>query len=107
LEVSLAAKLKELRRRTGQSLQEVANGVGVSKAHIWELETGKSSNPGLELLRNLAEHFKVTIAFLTDEETRPEHAASLQFFRELEGELSEKDWETLRAVAERLKEKDK
>jgi transcriptional regulator with XRE-family HTH domain len=105
--MSLAAKLKELRRRTGQSLQDVANGVGVSKAHIWELETGKSSNPGLELLRKLAEHFKVTIAFLTDEETGPENAASLQFFRELEGELSEKDWETLRAVAERLKEKDR
>ena len=105
--MSLAAKLKELRRKEGQSLQEVANGVGVSKAHIWELETGKSSNPGLEVLRNLAEHFKVTIAFLADDEAGHEGAASLQFFRELEGELSEKDWETLRAVAERLKEKDR
>ena len=104
--MSLAAKLKRLRQGKGQSLQKVADAVGVSKAHIWELETGKSVNPGLDLLRKLAKHFKVTVAFLSDEQTSPQDAAALQFFREFDGELSDKDWEALRTVAERLKHKD-
>lgn len=103
--MALAAKLKELRQKTGQSLQQVADSVGVSKAHIWELERGTSTNPGLELLRKLAEHFNVTIAFLTDDAAGPQEAAALQFFREFDGELSDKAWETLRTVAEALKDK--
>lgn len=103
--MSLATKLKELRQRKGQSLQQVADGVGVSKAHIWELEKGTSTNPGFELLTKLAAHFSVTIAYLADESVEPQEASALQFFREFEGKLSDKDWDTLRAVADRLKER--
>ena len=102
--MSLATKLAELRRKKGQSLQQVAEGVGVSKAHIWELEKGTSTNPGIELLGRLAAHFSVTIAFLTDESTEPTDASALQFFREFDGKLSDQDWEMLRTVADRLKE---
>ena len=35
-------RLKELRLKKKLSLQELADAVGVSKAHVWELETGKS-----------------------------------------------------------------
>lgn len=104
--MSLAAKLKELRQKKGQSLQQVADGVGVSKAHIWELEKGTSTNPGMELLTKLANHFMVTVAFLSDDSAEPKEAAALQFFREFDGKLSEKDWDTLRTVAERLKDRD-
>lgn len=100
----LSEKLKKLRTKKGQSLQQVADSVGVSKAHIWEMERGTSTNPGLELLRKLAEHFKVSVAYLADDAVLPEEAAPLQFFREFE-DLSDKDWETLRTVAERLKDK--
>lgn len=104
--MSLALKLKDLRTRARQSLQQVADGVGVSKAHIWELETGKSRNPGIELVRKLAEHFSVTIAFLTENDDQPEEDANaLQFFRDFGGDLSDRDWDTLRTVAERLKGK--
>ncbi len=101
--MSLAAKLKELRRREGESLQKVADAVEVSKAHIWELERGTSKNPGLDLLTKLSVHFSVPIGFLTDENTSPEDAAAQQFFREFDGRLSDKDWDVLRAMAERLK----
>ena len=37
----LGEKIKILRTRKKLSLQEVADAVGASKAHIWELETGK------------------------------------------------------------------
>lgn len=104
--MSLAIRLKELRTRSRQSLQQVADDVGVSKAHIWELEMGKSRNPGIELVRKLAEHFSVSIAFLTgDGEGGEQDPAALQFFREFGGDLSSRDWETLRTVAERLKDR--
>ncbi|GAB5539835.1 MAG: hypothetical protein Salg2KO_19380 [Salibacteraceae bacterium] len=102
--MSLNAKLQELRRRKGQSLQAVADAVKVSKAHIWELEKGTSKNPGLELLVKLAAHFGVTVAYLTDEESDPKDAASKQFFREYDGKLSQEDWDVLTSMAERLKE---
>ena len=105
--MSLAAKLKELRRRKGESLQKVADAVGVSKAHIFELEKGTSKNPGLNLLTQLSSHFKVQVTFLTDDAASPEDAAAQQFFRELDGQLSDKDWDVLRAMAERLKGTDK
>lgn len=105
VEVSLATKLKELRIRKSESLQTVADAVGVSKAHIWELEKGSSKNPGLELLIKISLHFGIPVAFLADESAKPENAAAQQFFRELEGELSEKDWDALRMLAERLKDR--
>lgn len=100
----LSTKLKELRARSRESLQQVADAVGVSKAHIWELERGTSKNPGLDLLKKLAEHFKVSIAFLSDDE-KEENPAAQQFFREFGGELSTRDWDTLRTVAASLKGK--
>lgn len=103
--MSLAAKLKELRLRRGQSLQQVADSVGVSKAHIWELEKGTSTNPGLDLVKKLAEHFNVTVAFFLNEDAEAGDGAALQFFREFKGDLNAKDWETLRVVAESLKGK--
>lgn len=103
--MSLGTKLKKLRTDKGKSLQQVADAVGVSKAHIWEMERGTSSNPGLDLLRKLAEHFKVTVAFLADDSLADEEATSLQFFREYEGRLSDKAWHTLRTVADNLKDK--
>ncbi|WP_313030571.1 helix-turn-helix transcriptional regulator [Brucella sp.] len=104
--MSLASKLKELRLRRGESLQQVGDAVSVSKAHIWELEKGTSTNPGLELLRKLAAHFNVTVQYLAEDKKTEQDPSSLQFFREFGGKLSDKDWETLRVVAERLKDKE-
>jgi len=101
--MSLANKLKDLRVRRGESLQQVADGVGVSKAHIWQLERGDSTNPSLDLLKALAEYFKVTIAFLSDEKEPVEEASALQFYREFEGKLDDKAWAAIRAMAEALK----
>lgn len=102
--MSLAAKLKELRQKKGQSLQQVGDAVGVSKAHIWELEKGSSSNPSMELVKKLAEHFNVTVAILMNDDSETSDTAALQFFREFGGKLSDKDWDALRVVADRLKE---
>jgi transcriptional regulator with XRE-family HTH domain len=60
-------RLKELRVGTGESLQDVADAIGASKAHIWELESNRAKNPSLDLLQKLAAHFKITVAYLIDE----------------------------------------
>jgi len=104
--MSLATKIKHLRDKNGQSLQQVADGVGVSKVHIWEMEKGTSKNPSLDLLRRLAEHFNVPINYFHEDTIEPEEAEALQFFRDFEGKLSEKDWKALRGMAEALKSKD-
>ncbi|MCQ0970157.1 helix-turn-helix domain-containing protein [Paracoccus sp. TK19116] len=60
-----------LRRQAGESLQQVADGVGVSKAHIWELEKGRSNNPSFDLVRKIAAHFGVTTDALAGEQGLP------------------------------------
>lgn len=102
--MALGARLKQLRIRSGESLQQVADAVGASKAHIWELETGKSRNPSMELLHNLADHFKVSVAYLVGEDPSApgEDPELIAMFRELKG-LTENDRETVRAVMESLK----
>lgn len=104
--MSLATKLQALRRKNGESLQQAADGVGISKAHFWSLERGDADNPSLDLMRNLAEHFNVTIAYLNDEKAEPEEASALQFWREFDGKLSETDWDILRGLAKGLKKRE-
>ena len=101
--MSLASKLKNLRLKSGESLQQVADQVGVSKAHIWQLERGDSTNPSFQLLKGLADHFSVTIAFLSDDMEPLEGSTALQFFREYEGKLDDKAWAAMRSMADALK----
>lgn len=66
--MALGARLTQLRLKRNVSLQTVADAVGVSKAHIWELEKGRADNPTLTLLTSLADYFDVTVAFLVGED---------------------------------------
>jgi transcriptional regulator with XRE-family HTH domain len=77
--MSLGLRLTKLRQQKGQSLQEVADAVGVSKAHIWELEKGRADNPAVGLVARLADHFGVTVAFLVGEDIEaPDADVALQ-----------------------------
>lgn len=102
--MALGAKLKELRMKKGQSLQQVADAVGASKAHIWELETGKSRNPSVELLTALAKHFDVLVADLAGENPNAigEDPELVTMYRDLK-ELTENDRETIRDLMKVLK----
>lgn len=94
--MSIGARLAELRLRKGKSLQEVADAVGVSKTHIWQMEKGRSENPSTELLKNLADYFSVTVEFLagTDGAVSLVDAEAQQFFRDFKS-LSDKEREIL------------
>jgi transcriptional regulator with XRE-family HTH domain len=66
--MSLATRLRELRVAKRESLQQVADAVGLSKTHVWELEKGNTSNPSIDILKRLADHFEVPIYRLTGED---------------------------------------
>lgn len=90
--MDIGERLFSLRQKTGESLQEVADKVGASKAHVWELEKGRSKNPSFDLVRKLAQHFGVSIAVLTGEVDEPDQkdVQIAQINRGLEA-LSERD----------------
>lgn len=100
--MALAEKLTSLRVEKKVSLQAVADAVGVSKPHIWELEKGKTKNPSLELLKNLSIYYGVTLDFLVgfdDDNATKAHV----FFREFDmnmNDLSDDDRQTIRNALE-------
>jgi transcriptional regulator with XRE-family HTH domain len=104
--MSLATKLRELRLSNKKSLQQVANYVGASKAHIWDLETGKSTNPSIDLLKNLSRCFDVSVADLIGENPGADSQESeiVAMYRDLK-ELTPADRDALRKMMEHLKSK--
>ena len=66
--MGFGARIAELRRVRNESLQQVADKVGVTKTHIWDLERGRTKNPSLTVIQGLADHFGVSIASLVDED---------------------------------------
>ena len=102
--MSIGTKLKELRTKHNLSLQELANAVGASKAHIWDIERGASKNPSLELLRKISDHFKISISELVGEKPgvkgEPEDLVAL--YRGLK-DLSPEDRETISMLMQRLR----
>src|SRR5438105_1154543 len=66
--VAIGPKLKVLRIKKNKSLQEVADAVGASKAHIWDLEKGNSRNPSMDLLTKIASFFQISVAELVGED---------------------------------------
>lgn len=103
---TLATRLKELRLKKGQSLQELADAVKASKAHVWELETGKSRNPSVELITKLANHFSVAVAYLIGEDPSwsQEDPQLVAMFRDLK-EVSDPDRELLQALIDKMKKR--
>lgn len=95
--MALAEKLRILRAEKKLSLQAVADAVGVSKPHVWELEKGKTKNPSLELLKQLATLYGVSLDFLAglgeSQGADPRYSALL---RKLDPEsMSESDWKVV------------
>ncbi len=103
--MGIGNRIKQWRVKTNQSLQDVADAVKVSKAHIWEIERGGSQNPSMDLLKKLAEHFGVSVSKLIGEDTPSEEQEGLMvLYRDLK-HLSESDREYIKQLAKRLKEK--
>ncbi len=90
--MSLGARLTRLQLAKGKSLQQVAAAVGVSKAHIWELEKERTDNPSMALVTRLADHFGLSLATLVGEDPSADDAKPQigRMFRQA-GELAAED----------------
>ena len=84
----------------------MADAVGVSKTHIWQMEKGKSENPSAELLRKLADYFSVSVEFLvgTSDAVSLDDAQAQQFFRDFKS-LSETERQVLMQTLDVFKNK--
>jgi transcriptional regulator with XRE-family HTH domain len=103
--MSLGSEIKKLRIKRKESLQDVADAVKASKAHIWDIERGASRNPTMDLLNKLAAHFGVSVSFLVGEEFPNEmHNDLVALYRDLKN-LSDTDRDTIRTLAKSLSEK--
>lgn len=102
--IVVGRRLKELRTRDKRSLQEVADAVGISKAHVWNLEKGESTNPSMSLLLKLAEYFRVGIADLVGEDPggEQEDQEIVALYRDLK-HLGPRDREIVQAMIERMR----
>ncbi len=90
--MSLAERLRLLRAEKKVSLQVVADAVGISKPHVWELEKGKTQNPSLELLKSFADFYGVTLdqlAGLEDVNSRSQKLNAM--FRKIDQENTSDD----------------
>jgi transcriptional regulator with XRE-family HTH domain len=97
-------RIKDLRLRKKESLQQLADAIGASKAHIWELEANRSKNPSLDLLQKIAVHFKTTVAYLI-EEPQADLSPAHQFFRRNGDKLAalgEKDLEVVEQLLDMI-----
>ena len=101
--MQIGERLFSLRQKAGQSLQGVADAVGVSKAHVWELEKGRSTNPSFELVRKLARHFGVSVDVLAGDAAEP-GAKEMQVERIHRGldALTDRDREVVEAMIRTL-----
>lgn len=96
--MALAEKLKEWRLKRSKSLQQLADAVGASKAHIWDLETGRAKNPSVELLTKISSFLGVPLATLVGEtQNSDEEAEMIALWRDMK-ELSEEDREMFRTM---------
>jgi len=102
--MSFGEKLNRLRVKNKLSLQYVATAVGISKAHVWNLEKGQSDNPSIELVVKLADLFRVRVADLVGENpaANDEAPEMVAMFRDLKS-LNERDRETIRVLMEQFK----
>ena len=104
--MSFARKLHDLRLARRLSLQNVADAVGISKAHVFNLEKGLAANQSMELVVKLAELFRVRVADLVGDnpEADDQPPEMVAMFRDLKS-LREEDRETIRMLMETMKKR--
>lgn len=64
---TLREKLRELRKKKGLSLDELARQTGASKSYLWELENRDERKPSAEKLVDIARVLNTTTDYLVDD----------------------------------------
>ncbi|MBU3069221.1 helix-turn-helix domain-containing protein [Aestuariicella sp. G3-2] len=63
----LGAKIKELRKQKGLTLEQLAEKIGSGKSYIWEIENKGVKRPSAEKLAAIAKELDVTTDYLIDD----------------------------------------
>ena len=66
----LGAKIKELRKKKGLTVEQLAEQIGSGKSYIWELENRGVKRPSAEKLALIAKALDVTTEYLLDNEAK-------------------------------------
>jgi transcriptional regulator with XRE-family HTH domain len=85
----------------------VADQVGASKAHIWDLETGRAKNPSIELVTKLARCFEVSVADLIGEnpDADPNDSQLIAMYRDLK-ELTPEDRKAIQSMMDHFRKRE-
>jgi len=88
---TLGDKIRELRKKKGMTLEQLADAIGSGKSYIWELENKGVKSPSAEKLNAIAKILEVTPEYLIDSSTRmgEEDAVDQAFFRKYQQMPSE------------------
>lgn len=80
---TLGKKLRDLRKKHGMTLDELAKKSGVSKSYLWELENRESQRPSAEKLTSIADVLGVGLSYFIEDDTRAPEEKHLDeaFFR--------------------------
>jgi len=92
----LGAKIKELRKQKGLTLEQLAEKIGSGKSYIWEIENKGVKRPSAEKLAAIAKELDVTTDYLIDD-TQTEVTDDLEkevLFRKF-GQLESRDKEKI------------
>lgn len=85
MSTALGDKIRELRKKKGMTLEELAQAIGSGKSYIWELENKGVKRPSAEKLTEIAKILGVTPEYLIDDSSSVEEgeadAVDQAFFR--------------------------
>lgn len=81
MSTTLGERIRELRKKKGYTLDQLAEQSKSSKSYIWELENKDPPRPSGEKLALIAAALDVTADFLLGVETEPQTAEDKAFFR--------------------------
>lgn len=84
-------RIKEVRKKKGLSLQQVADAVGVGNNTISRYETGKRE-PKLETWQALANFFDVTVPYLQGIDDKPNTGYSKEYIYKQLDDAYKEDW---------------
>ncbi|MCR9118425.1 MULTISPECIES: helix-turn-helix domain-containing protein [Maricaulis] len=94
----LGARIKELRKKRGLTLDQLAELTGSSKSYIWELENKAPPRPSADKLSKIADKLGVTITYLIGEQAE-EDATDANFYRNFQ-KLDKEKKEMLRRMVQ-------
>jgi transcriptional regulator with XRE-family HTH domain len=74
--MTLGERIRARRAELGLQQAAVARAVGVQPQSLWRIEAGEVLNPGVELVRALAEQLSCSVDYLVTGASAPKKAAA-------------------------------